>query len=93
MLGYLRVHRRQRFAPTTAGAPMTEAFVHNIERFLAGEGIDLTTFEKGERKDNLMQRSCRSSRRASACCMSAGAGKASIMRTVRLGRKGKANSR
>ena len=29
MLGYLRVHRGQRFASTTAVAPMTEAFVRN----------------------------------------------------------------
>jgi len=29
-LGYLRVHRGQRFASTTAVAPMTEAFVRNI---------------------------------------------------------------
>jgi hypothetical protein len=25
---------------------MTEAFVHNIEQFVAGEGVDLITFEK-----------------------------------------------
>ena len=45
MLGYLRVHRGQRFASTTAVAPMTEAFVHNIEQFVASEGVDLITFE------------------------------------------------
>jgi hypothetical protein len=55
MLGYLRVHRGQRFASTTAVAPMTEAFVRNIERFVAGEGIDLITFEKGKRKDDVTQ--------------------------------------
>src|SRR5262249_26471958 len=44
MVGYLRVHRGQRFASTTAVAPMTEAFVHNIEQFVAGEGVDLITF-------------------------------------------------
>jgi hypothetical protein len=34
MLGYLRVHRGQRFAATTAVAPMTEAFVADIEHTL-----------------------------------------------------------
>ena len=30
VVGYLRVHRGQRFASTTAVTPMTEAFVRNI---------------------------------------------------------------
>src|SRR5215468_6356526 len=55
MLGYLRVHRGQRFASTTAVAPMTEAFVRNIEEFVASEGTDLITFEKGQRKDDVTQ--------------------------------------
>jgi hypothetical protein len=29
----------QRFASTTAVAPMTEAFVRNVEQFVAGEGV------------------------------------------------------
>ena len=56
MLGYLQVHRGQRFASTTAVAPMTEAFIHNIEQFVAGEGLDLITFEKGQRKDDITQK-------------------------------------
>ena len=56
MLGYLRVHRGQRFASTTAVAPMTEAFVHNIEQFIVSEGVDLVTFEKGQRKDDVTQK-------------------------------------
>src|SRR5215468_7318553 len=55
MLGYLRVNRGQRFASTTAVAPMTEAFVRNIEQFVASRGIDLITFEKGKRKDDVTQ--------------------------------------
>jgi len=55
VVGYLRVHRGQRFASTTALAPMTEAFVRNIEQFVAGEGLDLITFEKGRRKDDVTQ--------------------------------------
>src|SRR5262249_43565675 len=58
MLGYLRVHRGQRFASTTAVAPMTETFVRNIEQFVASEGIDLITFETTSRKGT-----CGSSRR------------------------------
>ena len=56
MLGYLRVHRGQRFASTTAVAPMTEAFVRNIEQFVAREGVDLIAFEKGQRKDDVTQK-------------------------------------
>ena len=54
--GMLRVHRGQRFASTTAVAPMTEAFVHNIEQFIVSEGVDLVTFEKGQRKDDVTQK-------------------------------------
>jgi hypothetical protein len=56
MVGYLRVHQGQRFASTTAVAPMTEAFVRNVEEFVAAEGIDLITFEKNQRKDEVTQK-------------------------------------
>jgi hypothetical protein len=39
-VGYLRVHHGQRFASTTAVAPMSEAFVRNIEQFVAAEGVE-----------------------------------------------------
>jgi hypothetical protein len=55
-VGYLRVHHGQRFASTTAVAPMTEAFVRNVEQFVAAEGIDLITFEKKQRKDEVTQK-------------------------------------
>jgi hypothetical protein len=35
---------------------MPEAFVHNIEQLVAGDGVDLITFEKGQRKDDVTQR-------------------------------------
>src|SRR5947209_20266268 len=54
--GYLRVQHGQRFASTTAVAPMTEAFVRNIERFVADEGVDLVAFAKGQRKDDVTQK-------------------------------------
>ena len=36
-------------------APMSERFVEAIERFVEREGIDLITFEKGQRKDDVAQ--------------------------------------
>jgi hypothetical protein len=56
VVGYLRVHQGQRFASTTAVMPMTEAFVRNIEEFVNAEGVDLVTFEKGQRKDDVTQK-------------------------------------
>ena len=56
VVGYLRVHRGQRFASTTAVTPMTEAFVRNIDRFVNDEGVDLVTFQKGQRKDDVTQK-------------------------------------
>ena len=46
VVGYLRVHKGQRFASTTAVAPMTEAFVRKIEDLVNNEGIDLVAFGK-----------------------------------------------
>ena len=60
VVGYLRVHKGQRFASTTAVAPMTEAFVGNIEHFVNNEGIDLVAFEKRQRKDDVTQKYLRS---------------------------------
>ena len=36
-------------------APMSQRFVAAIERFVAAQGIDLVTFEKGQRKDDVAQ--------------------------------------
>ena len=52
---YLRGHRGQRFASTAVVAPMTEAFVADIERFVAEQGVELVTFSKGQRKDDVTQ--------------------------------------
>jgi hypothetical protein len=56
MVGYLRVHHGQRFASTAAVAPMTKDFVRNVEQFVAAEGVDLITFEKKQRKDEITQK-------------------------------------
>jgi hypothetical protein len=55
VVGYLRVHRGQRFASTAAVVPMSESFVRNIEQFVNDEVIDLVSFKR-ERKDDVTQR-------------------------------------
>ncbi|MBO0718232.1 MAG: hypothetical protein J2P55_12960 [Rhizobiales bacterium] len=89
MLGYLRVHRGQRFASTAAVAPMTEAFVHNIEQFVASEGVDLIAFEKGQRKDDVTQKYMRKFKKNEGVLYAGKAQeKARIMRTERRRSKG-----
>jgi hypothetical protein len=44
-----------RVPSTVMVAPMSERFVKAIGRFVATEGVDLVTFEKGQRKDDLAQ--------------------------------------
>src|SRR5215467_7288489 len=89
MLGYLRVHKGQRFASTTAVAPMTEAFVHNIEQFVASEGVDLILFEKGQRKDDVTQEYVRKFKKNEGVLYVGKAQeKARIMRTERRRCKG-----
>ena len=55
VVGYLRVHRGQRFASTMAVMPMTEAFIRNIDQFAYDEGVDLVTFQIGQRKSKFGQ--------------------------------------
>jgi hypothetical protein len=38
---------------TVMVAPMSRQFVEGIERFVTTEGLDLVTFEKGQRKDDV----------------------------------------
>ena len=52
---YLRGHLGQRFASTAAVAPKTDAFVANIERFVADQGVDMVSFAKHQRKDDVTQ--------------------------------------
>src|SRR5262245_44994371 len=83
-VGYLRVHHGQRFASTTAVAPMTGAFVRKIERFVAAEGIDLIAFEKGQRKDDVTQRYLRKFKKTEGVLYVGKAQeKARVMRTQR----------
>ena len=52
---YLRGHLGQRFASTATVAPKTVAFVANIEKFVAEQGVDLVSFGKHQRKDDITQ--------------------------------------
>src|SRR5262249_22326818 len=59
VVGYLRVHHDLRFASTSAVAPMTDAFVRNVEEFVAAEDVDLVGFQKNQRKDEVTQKRLR----------------------------------
>ena len=84
VVGYLRVHRGQRFASTTAVMPMTETFVRNIEQFVNAEGIDLVAFEKRQRKDDVTQKYLRSfGKREGVLYVGKAQEKARVMRTER----------
>ena len=84
VVGYLRVHRGQRFASTTAVVPMSEAFVRNIEQFVDDEAIDLVSFQKRERKDDITRRYLRSFRkREGVLYVGKAQEKARVMRTER----------
>src|ERR1700675_5151470 len=50
---YLRGHLGQRFASTATVAPKTVAFVASIEKVVAEQGVDLVSFGKHQRKDDV----------------------------------------
>ena len=52
---FVKTQLGARVPSTTVVAPMTKQFVETIERFVATEGLDLVTFEKGQRKDDVAQ--------------------------------------
>ena len=84
VVGYLRVHRGQRFASTTAVTPMTEAFIRNIDQFVSHEGIDLVAFQKWQRKDDVTQKYLRRFRqREGVLYVGKAQEKARVMRTER----------
>jgi hypothetical protein len=68
---YLREHRKQPYASTAAVAPMTEAFVRSIEAFVDRHGIDLVSFEKRQRKDDVTQKYLQRFTGVKACFTSA----------------------
>jgi len=52
---FVKTQLGARVPSTMMVAPMSERFVAAIERFVATQGIDLVTFEKGQRKDDVAQ--------------------------------------
>lgn len=48
-------HRGYRLASSALMAPMTKSFITRIENFATTEGIDLVSFKKGQRKEELAQ--------------------------------------
>jgi hypothetical protein len=53
VVGFLRAHRGHAIASSALMAPITRQFVGEIERFAEREGVDLITFAKGQRKDDV----------------------------------------
>jgi hypothetical protein len=52
--GYLRCHLGYPIASSTLLKPITDTFVSSIKRFSEEEGIEIYSFKKGERKDDVM---------------------------------------
>ncbi len=52
---FVKTQLGARVPSTTVVAPMSERFVHAIEQFVAAAGIDLVTFDKDERNDDVAQ--------------------------------------
>ena len=53
---FVKTQLGARVPSTMMVAPMSQRFVEAIERFVETQGIDLVTFEKGQRKDDVAQR-------------------------------------
>ncbi len=52
---FFHFHRGHTFASSALMAPMTKMFVAEIHDFVAARGLDLVSFAKGQRKDDLTQ--------------------------------------
>src|ERR1700730_13613373 len=52
---FLKTQLGVRVPSTVMVAPLSQRFVQAIEQFVATEGVDLVTFEKGQRKDDVAQ--------------------------------------
>jgi hypothetical protein len=53
VVGFLRNHRGHLFASSALLAPISDAFLKAIEAFTAEQGIEVLTFTKGQRKDDV----------------------------------------
>jgi hypothetical protein len=55
VVGFFRNHRGEVYAASPLMDRMTKPFVAGIERFAKDHGIEVVTFEKGQRKDDVMK--------------------------------------
>jgi hypothetical protein len=53
VVGFFKGHRGATFASSALMDPMTRGFVTDVEAFVGRLGVDLVTFEKGQRKDDV----------------------------------------
>ena len=53
VVGFFKGHRGASFASSALMDPMTKDFVAAIEAFVEDNGVDLVSFEKGQRKDDV----------------------------------------
>jgi len=53
VVGFFKGHRGATFASSALMDPMTRKFVSDTERFVDDQGVDLVTFAKGQRKDDV----------------------------------------
>src|SRR4051812_20876413 len=53
--GFFHFHRGHKFASSALMAPMTKNFVAAIEQLVARHGLDLVSFAKDQRKDDITQ--------------------------------------
>jgi hypothetical protein len=53
VVGFLRNHRGHLFASSALLAPISDTFIKAIEAFTAAHGIEVLTFAKGQRKDDV----------------------------------------
>jgi hypothetical protein len=53
VVGFFRGHLGYSFASSALMDPITKRFVAEIEGFAAREGVDVVTFKKGQRKDDV----------------------------------------
>lgn len=53
IVGFFRGHRGHPIASSALMDPMTKAFVADIRRFADDHGLDIVSFERGQRKDDL----------------------------------------
>jgi hypothetical protein len=60
IVGFFREHRRQPLPSAALMSPMTRSFVAALEGFVAGHGIPLVQFSRGQRKDAVMAEHLRS---------------------------------